>query len=315
MSPGTGRPQTPQALRRSLDDRLRAAAGRRGVAAPPIRKQYVFALLFKRMFSQDTGRWTLLGGNALLLRTGGGRFTDDIDLARTDDWADENTLLSELREIGARDAGDGFRFDFTHADLRDHTDRYGYGTRSARLHGQALLANKLFEPFTIDVTLRRHIEGPVDRITPRPVIDHESLHDLPEVPLVPIENHLADKICAMYELHQDGKPSNRYRDLADIVRIVSDLEISASRLAETLLHEQGRREITLPLAMTTPHSSWTRSYAQAAEEFSEFPAKLHSLDASIHKAGNCLDPVLSGDRTDGTWNPTRQAWTVTSAAQ
>lgn len=308
MSPGTGRPQTPQALRRSLDDRLRAAAGRRGVAAPPIRKQYVFALLFKRMFSEGTGRWTLLGGNALLLRTGGGRFTDDIDLARTDDWADENTLLSELREIGARDAGDGFRFEFSHADLRDHTDRYGYGTRSARLHGQALLANKLFEPFTIDVTLRRHIEGPVDHITPLPVIDHESLSDLPEVPLVPIENHLADKICAMYELHQDGKPSNRYRDLADIVRIVNELEISASRLAEILRHEQGRREITLPLAMATPHSSWTNSYPQASGQFADFPAEFHTLDASLHRAADCLNPVLSGDLTRGTWDPSSQAW-------
>lgn len=308
MTPGSGRPQTPQALRRSLLDRLAATARQRGVAPAQIRKQYIFALLFRRMFSEDTGQWMVLGGNALLLRTGGGRFTDDIDLSRADDWADEGTLLAELREIGARDAGDGFRFEFTHADLRDHSDQYGYGTRSVRIHARSLLANQEFEPFTIDITLRRHVAGPVDHFTPTPVIDHKSLHDLPQIPVVPIENHLADKVCGMYELHQGGKPSTRYRDLADIVRIIGDLEISASRLTEMLTHEQRRRTLTLPTAMTSPHATWAERYTEAAERFAEFPAEFHALDASLRRGGRCLDPVLSGARTHGTWNPTAQAW-------
>lgn len=188
-------------------------------------------LLFKRMFGEeDTGQWMVLGGNALLLRTSRGRFTDDIDLSHADDWEDTDVLLAELREIGVRDVGDAIQFEFTHADLRNRADQFGYGTQAVRIHARALLANRVFEPFTVDVTLRRHVAGPVDHIQPVPVIDDETLSDLPEIPVVPVENHLADKVCGMYELHRGGKPSTRYRDLADIVRIASDLQISAGRL-------------------------------------------------------------------------------------
>lgn len=309
MTPGNRRPQTPQALRRSLNARLAAEASRRGVVPAPVRKQYVFALLFRRMFGQDSGQWMVLGGNALLLRTGGGRFTQDIDVSRAEAWSDENTLLEELRDIAARDVGDGFRFEMTHATGHEHVDRYGYGSKAAKVHARAYLGGEEFESFSIDVSARRHVTGPVDRIIPTPVIDHETLRDLPEIPVVPIENHLADKVCAMYERHRGGKPSTRYRDLADIVRIVNDLEISADRLAEILRHERNRRQLTLPLAMEPPGADWAEQYPAAAQDFAEFPVKFHTLDASLARAGDCLNPVLAGARTRGHWDPAAQDWT------
>lgn len=44
------------------------------------------------------------------------------------------------------------------------------------------------------------------------VIEPETLADLPTVPVVAVENHLDDKIRAMYELHGRNKdqPSTRY---------------------------------------------------------------------------------------------------------
>lgn len=309
MTPTSRKPQTPQGLRRSLNSRLAAEASRRGVVPDPVRKQYVFALLFHRMFGHDNGQWIVLGGNALLLRTGGGRFTQDIDVSRAEAWRDEDALLEELREIAARDVGDGFRFEMTHATLHDHVDQYGYGTKTVKVHAKVFLGGEEFESFSIDVSSRRHIAGPVDRITPTPVIDHETLHDLPEIPVVPIENHLADKVCGIYELHRGGSPSTRYRDLADIVRIVSDLEISADRLTETLRHEQDRRQLTLPTAMESPGVDWAALYPVAAENFAEFPAEFHPLGASLARAGDCLDSVLAGVRTGGRWDPVKQAWT------
>ncbi|NEA36979.1 hypothetical protein G3I17_35830 [Streptomyces sp. SID13031] len=80
------------------------------------------------------------------------------------------------------------------------------------MKAQALLGGREFETFSIDLTTRRHIDSPVDQVALKPIIDHETLRDLPSVPTTPIENHLADKVCALYEWHgQDGdKASTRY---------------------------------------------------------------------------------------------------------
>ena len=251
----------------------------------------------------------VLGGNALLLRTGGGRFTKDVDLSRSEDWSSEDELRSELRAIVGRDVGDGFSMEVDRVERHDHRDRYGYGTKSAKAYLRVVLAGETFEPFTIDLSVRRHADGPVDYIVPEPVIDHELVLDLPAVPVVPIENHVADKVCAMYETHQEDGPSTRYRDLADLVRIVRDLEIDARRLSEMLAHEQHRRRMEpLPGVLTSPHPIWDTAYPQAARNFAEFPPELYGLDASLHAAGNCLNEVLAGQRAGGTWDPLAQVW-------
>lgn len=69
-------------LRQSLGAKLAKEATRRGVAADPVRKQYIFTIFLGRIFQNPEAPWVLLGGNALLIRTGGGRFTQDVDLAR-----------------------------------------------------------------------------------------------------------------------------------------------------------------------------------------------------------------------------------------
>lgn len=308
MSAPAPRPQTPQALRRSLDAKLRAEASARGANITHVRKQYVFTLLFKRLFHDADGSWALVGGNALLLRIGGGRFTDDVDLTYTQTWDDPERLRTELTRLTSRDAGDGFTFRFTRADNRRQPDDFGYGTTSAKLAAEALLAGKTFETFTLDIALKRHVQDPVDYVPARPVIEHPTLEDLPRVPVVRIESHLADKICAMYETHHGGKPSTRYRDLADIVRIVTNLPIDAARLTQTLEHEAGRRHLELPPQLTSPHEQWQREYPEAAKKFSEFPAEYRILEASLACAAQCLNPALSRERLSGTWDPHEGTW-------
>lgn len=293
----------------SLKAKLNAKARERGVAADPIRKQFAFALLYRRFFTMGDDRWMVLGGNALLLRTGGGRFTKDVDLSRSEDWSSEDELRSELLAIVGRDVGDGFSMEVDRVERHDHRDQYGYGKKSAKAYLRVVLAGETFELFTIDLSVRRHVDGPVDYIVPEPVIDHELVLDLPAVPVVPIENHLADKVCAMYETHQEEGPSTRYRDLADLVRIVRALQIDARRLSEILAHEQRRRRMQrLPDALKSPHPIWETAYPQAARNFAEFPPELHGLDASLRAAGVCLNEVLAGQRAGGSWDPLDQVW-------
>lgn len=301
------RPMAPVARRRSLNDRLRNEAAQRGVSETFVRKQYIFAVFFGRIFRDTDSGWLLLGGNALLIRTGGGRFTQDIDLARSSDWDSIEELQTDLRHLADRKANDGFRFKVTSVADRSEPDQYGYGARTAKASVVSYLGAKVFEPFSIDISVRRHINGPVDHLQPRPVITDPALHDLPLVPTVPIENHLADKISALYEPHHSGV-SNRYRDLADIVRIVKDLEFSAACLDEVLEHETQRRRIRRPERLVSPGPSWEHKYPAAAKDFAEFPAEFHALEASLSYAGHALNEVLARERTTGTWDPIRQAW-------
>lgn len=296
-------------LNRSLGDKINNEARQRGVAAAAIRKQYIFTLFLSRIFDTDPQPpWVLLGGNALLIRTGGGRFTQDIDLARASAWETSEDARVELQELADRGADrDPFTFVVRSVTPHSEPDAYGYGGKTAKAKVQALLGEIIFDDFTIDLTERRHLDAPVEQVPLRAVISHETLTSLPTVPTTPLESHLADKVCAMYEMHGD-RPSTRYRDLADIVRILDAGPIRGSRLAEVLQREAGRRKMTLPSRMQAPSEAWFEAFPLQASTFAEYPEKLWNLDAALNAARPLLDSVLSGERASGVWNPKTHTW-------
>jgi len=238
-------------LRASLGTKLVNEARNRGVAADPIRKQYIFTIFLSRIFQNQDAPFVLLGGNALLIRTGGGRFTQDIDLARETPWIDAEEVLAELRRFAGQPyRADPFEFELASATIHREVDPSGYGAETAKVKARALLGGHVFESFSIDLTVRRHLDAPVDRVPLKPVIDHETLRDLPTVPTTPVEHHLADKICALYERYgSNGATSSRYRDLADIVRIVAAIPFDAGRLIKVL--ETAGAELLIPIRRRT----------------------------------------------------------------
>lgn len=300
-------------MNRELSNQLRTEARRRGVDVTLIRKQYIFTIFLRRAFTNVTAaRWTLLGGNALLIRTGGGRFTQDIDMARADDWEDPHAVLHELTELVGEPSGeDPFRFELY--KIRPHSEPgpFGYGAKTAKVHVRAHL-DSVFETFTIDLTTRRHMDMPVSMVPLRAIIDHPTLHDLPAVPTTPAENHLADKICALYELHgPDGTTaSTRFRDLADSVRLIHAAELDAQRLATVLQREEQRRGVSLPSRMRAPGEDWIAGFPSAARTYAEYPAEFHTLDAALAAVQACVGPLLLRERTSGTWSPQSQRWST-----
>lgn len=307
----SGNQQNLQRLRKILANQINTVARGKGVDPQLVRKQYVFALFFKRIFHGDDHTWMLLGGNALLIRAGGGRFTRDIDLARDISWEDPEPVKDELQLLV--DAGaqlDPFRFELGEIDPHSDPDSFGYGSKTAKITVTVWLGNRVFDTFVIDITNRRHAHGPVDMLPLSPVIEHDTLLDLPRVPVVAVENHLADKICAMYELHgrNNDQPSTRYRDLADIVRLIESSRIDAARLREVLGHEQQRRSISLPQHLHAPSPRWASEFPRAAQDFAEYRADYHQLDVSLTYAGACVNPVLSGEIIAGRWEPTSRSW-------
>jgi hypothetical protein len=315
----TGRPTMAQPLtqleanrlRQSLGTKLANEARSRGVAADPIRKQYIFTIFLSRIFQNLDAPWVLLGGNALLIRTGGGRFTQDVDLAREEPWTSPEDALSELRQLSSRPHhGDPFEFELYAVTTHREADPYGYGIETAKVKARARLGGQEFESFSIDLSTRRHLDAAVDQVPLTPIIEHETLRDLPSIPTIPIENHLADKICALYELHGDDRAeaSTRYRDLADVVRIVAAIPFDAGRLSTVLRREAGRRQMELPDSLRAPSEAWVVGFPRSAAGFAQYPREYWDLNAALAFCDNCLDEILSGRRTNGTWNPDERSW-------
>ncbi|MDX3004066.1 nucleotidyl transferase AbiEii/AbiGii toxin family protein [Kribbella solani] len=298
-------------LRRSLGTKLANEAKSRGVAADPVRKQYIFAIFLSRIFQDRDVPWVLLGGNALLIRIGGGRFTQDVDLARETPWASSAAALSELRQLSARPyRDDPFEFELYSLASHREADPYGYGAETAKVKARALLGGLEFESFSIDLTTRRHCDAPIDQVALKPVIDHETLQDLPPIPTTPIEHHLADKVCALYERHgrRGDEASTRYRDLADIVRIIAAIPFDAGRLVTVLRREAGRRRMELPTAFRAPSGQWRLGFPRAAAEFAQYPRQYWDLAAALSFCDDCLGDLLKGDRTTGSWDPEGSSW-------
>lgn len=301
-----------QSHRARINAALRKEARSQGTAVAAVndlRKQYIFTLFLRRIFSSADGKWLLLGGNALMLRTGGGRYTQDIDLAREEPFHDSQTVQQELQQLVDREVSeDLFRFDIHQVEMRSqHVDDYGYGTPAARASVVAYLGVQEFERFSLDIVQQHHLQTPGEWLPLRPVIKDETLENLPQVLVTPLESHLADKICAMYEQYRGGA-STRMRDLADIVRIVQQLSFNAATLQEKLSHEQLRRKMTLPPSFQSPGQNWHTDFPKTAKTFNGYPTELHTLEASLNYAGRCLTPVLSGMRTNGTWEPELGQW-------
>lgn len=298
-------------LRQSLGTKLANEAKSRGVAADPIRKQYIFTIFLSRIFQDPNAPWVLLGGNALLIRAGGGRFTQDVDLARETPWSSPEEALTELRQLSSRPHhGDPFMFELYALSSHREPDPSGYGTETAKVKARALLGGQEFETFSIDLTTRRHIDAPVDQVPLTPIIDHETLRDLPSVPTTPIEHHLADKICALYEGYgpNGDDPSTRYRDLADIVRIVASIPFDAARLSTVLDREAGRRQMTLPSKIQPPSEDWAVGFPRSAAGFAEYPREYWDLNAALTFCSTCLDEILMGERSTGRWDPDLRSW-------
>ena len=73
--------QTPQALRRALEDRLLTLVRREGGDVNRLRRQIAFDRLLCRLFHEVNAPWLLKGGYAMELRIQAARTTRDIDLA------------------------------------------------------------------------------------------------------------------------------------------------------------------------------------------------------------------------------------------
>ncbi|MEO3813000.1 nucleotidyl transferase AbiEii/AbiGii toxin family protein [Sphaerisporangium sp. B11E5] len=301
---------TPQAFDKAIKQRAKLLAEQQGADVGMILRNYFFDRLTARIFHDDPDGWLLKGGQALLVRyPRGARFSRDIDLQRPTENVEE--ALSALRRAAALDLGDFFVF--TPAATREHADEAG----GARQAFTIALGARDMGTLTVDVVAGRHPVGTPEVVDLTPGIPLLWPDDWPRIQLYPLVDHLADKICAMYE-HRRGIASTRFRDLADILLVSQRERLDGAAVRLALSTEVRRRialgtDVRLPARFTVPDPGWRLGYPKAAQEVIGLQG-CRSLAEAQAAADAFLTPLLSGP-PPGTWQPGAARWVTPPPAR
>jgi predicted nucleotidyltransferase component of viral defense system len=288
------------AFRRALETRLTAQARDTGGSVVRLRKEVAFDRLLVRLIAGAPGRWILKGALALDYRFGDrARTTKDIDLATA---GDEVTATDDLLMAQATDVGDHFVFA---VERTTALDRLLEGT-AVRYHVRAELAGRVFDTFLLDVGFDLPSGVEFDRLRGPDRLAFAQIAPV-EVPALPIEFHVAEKVHAYSRGYGTGSlTSTRVKDLVDLALIATEAALDATLLRAACERTFNRRSShELPAALPGPPADWSVPYGRMAGGI--------GLDVNLATgraaAARMLDPVLAGDVRSGTWDPRNQRWT------
>ncbi len=304
---------TAAAFRAALRDRLSVLARAGGHGLDELQRQFAYDRLLARAFTgPDADRWVLKGAGALLVRLPDARHSRDIDLAfsaiplRGDeltspqgDDAVEDAARS-LIDAAGRDLGDHFRFEIT------RTSGLQEAARGRRLHVVAYLGAR-YAAFHVDVVVGTAMTGVPQPASPLVALTIPGLVR-PEYRLFPLADHVADKLCAIVEVHDRAsglQASTRVKDLVDLALIAKTQKLAADAAILAVRVGAAHRGLKLPARFAVPDLEvWRRGYPAKAREV---PGVVPDFDAAVHLVASLLDPILNGTAR-GEWNPTATRW-------
>ena len=182
-----------EAFRSALDQRLKNQAAETGTALVRLRKSVAFDRFLARLAQVASGRWVLKGALALDFRLGSAtRTTKDIDLGRLDD---EQAATEDFFAAQALDLGDFFTFAVQRTPALDAAA----GFSAVRYRVQAELAGRRFEEFPIDVAFSDPLAWRPDCLDGTKLLGFAGIARI-ELPVLPIEQHVAEKLHAYTRL-------------------------------------------------------------------------------------------------------------------
>jgi hypothetical protein len=230
------------------------------------------------------------------LRLGaGGRTTKDIDLVRQDD---EEAATSDLLAAQNVDLGDFFAFSVE--KVRGLEDAEG---DAVRYRVGAELGGRLFEEVLVDVGFSDPLGWQPERLRGPDLLAFAGI-DPAEVPALPLEQQVAEKVHAYTRTYGGRQASSRVKDLVDLVLVKRSLTLDAARLRRALeVTFESRGSQALPGSLPPPPSDWAVAYRKQAAEV--------GIDADVgvgvSEAAALLDPVLAG-LGNGRWYPELGRW-------
>lgn len=299
--------RSPAALQRALSDRAKAATRTSGGDPGELVIQFYLYRLLARVFQHNRNGWILKGGQALLVRWPEARHSRDLDLLATSDMEGLEEAVAELIAAAHRDLGDFLRFE--HYDTS--SGRQEHENRMVRF--RTFCGTKYVGIVSVDVVANLAPLGQPDGQEVRPPIDIDLGAKPQMVWMWPLEDHVADKIAAMYEQHAGG-PSSRVKDLVDLIYIASHAPIDGHTAHPALRREVDRRtaagvDLVLPTAFNIPdRHSWETGYRREAKRVRQLEPQYQTLAGAHELAERFVTPLLA-DHPPGRWEPTAACWT------
>lgn len=251
----------------------------------------------------------LKGGQALLVRWHDARHSRDIDLLATGDNGDLDQAVTQLRAAASLDLGDFIRFEH-HSTSQERQER-----EIRKVKFTAYCGTRPAGVVSVDVVIGLQPLGqPVDQPLELPFdIDLGSDVEQATARMWPLEDHVADKIAAMYEVHASG-PSSRYRDLVDLIVIATSAELDGLTAHTALRKEVQRRieagvvvDLRLPERFTVPDRKWASGYAKAAKSARGLDTRFRTLRDTEPFADRFISPLLA-PQPPGRWDHQSKAW-------
>jgi hypothetical protein len=268
-----------------------------------LQRQFAYDRFLTRVFlAVDRDRWVLKGAAALLARLHGRtRHTVDVDLYREESGPEE--AEAALRDAAARDLGDFFRFTLSPGRP------VAQAGAARRVPVVAYLGATEFASFHVDLVTGIAMTGEPDEVPSLVPIELSGLETV-RYRIYPIADHVADKVCALLELHPraagPSQVSTRYRDLADLAVIAHAEVVAAEDLRVALASEANRRGLSLPATLPTPTiGAWRSGYARVARDVPSLAER--DLEVALSTVRAFLDPVFEGTAA-GVWDPATMRW-------
>lgn len=299
---------TPKQRHGQIKTALMAEAKAQGMAANDMYNRFFRELFLAELMAREDG-WVLKGGTNLYCRIPGARHTQDLDLYRQDDPTSYRQAAAALAKRMDGVKIGPYRFQITAPRTRTLSGTID----NAQLTVQVFYGVGELSRFHIDVSGDLQVPAVTDTIT---VTRSDSL-DLAfaqrefTIRSYPIENQVADKVCAMFELHgADQRPSTRYRDLYDIALIALELSLDAADLSAAVSTQQQVRNLTLPTQVQLPGPEWEAGYAKLVAVSPQLREEITNVWSAVEVAGLLLDPVLGAAENvpSGMWSPTLRTW-------
>lgn len=289
--------ESANAFRTALEARLLSRSQKDDIPLIRLRKLVAFDRLIVRLMTVAPDRWILKGAVALQFRAGPGyRTTRDIDFSRRDD---EEAATSDLLAAQSVELDDYFSFAIEREGPIDLAD----AGSAVRYHARAELAGRLFESFVVDVAFSERFEEP-ELIQGPDLLSFAEIRPV-SLPVVALEQHIAEKLHAYVTTYSRGRPSSRVKDLVDLVMIASMFSIQAGPLAKAIASTFAARGREASTELPPPPGDWRIPYRKLANEVGLSP----DIEAGYARAREFIDPVLNGSATaEAIWNPGAHNW-------
>ena len=176
------------------------------------------------------------------------------------------------------------------------------------LSEKADIDEALAELAAIDLVFDRIAYGKSEVVEPADRID------VPDIPtfgyrIYPATSSLADKLCAMVEMH-DGRPSSRVKDLVDVAVYAVTTDFDGGELCRRARIEATVRGIKLPEKYAAP-MEWKRLYRGIFRKLvrqTGLPPEYAEIETAEALAASLLDPILSQEADGRRWYHENLSW-------